>query len=142
MKGVLEYSKNIFRERPIRFWKTSAFVFWSRRAKRSAIMRKHSCCALLITRVMLSCFLCPLAKRQKTHRVADGQFSVDWSRRVHSFVSRHHVARLNSQLCEQFNAVLRKVAVSAHYSNAASYQLLISSYILWHNYRLIRDFKE
>ena len=56
-----------------------------------------------------------------------------------SFDSRldPQAAQLNSQVCEQFNSTLRKVATSAHYSNAASYHLLISTFIFLHNYHTI-----
>ena len=46
-------------------------------------------------------------------------------------------SRLNSQVCEQFNRVLKKIALSAQYSTAEGYFLLISSFIYLHNYRII-----
>lgn len=50
-------------------------------------------------------------------------------------------AKLNSQVCEQFNALLRKVALSAQYSNVRSYFLLVTSFILHHNEKIHRKFK-
>lgn len=49
-------------------------------------------------------------------------------------------AVLNSQVCEQFNKTLKKISISAQYSNASSYFLLVTSFMLMQNYRRIWDF--
>ena len=51
-----------------------------------------------------------------------------------------NAAVLNSQICEQFNRILQKIAMSAQYSSADGYHLLISSFIFLHNFRVRSKF--
>ena len=48
-------------------------------------------------------------------------------------------AVLNSQVCEQFNKTLKKIAISAQYSNASSYFLLVVSFMLHQNHQRIEE---
>ena len=49
---------------------------------------------------------------------------------------------MNSQVCEQFNSLLKKIAISTQYSDALGYFLLILSFMLTHNYKIIELYQQ
>ena len=51
-------------------------------------------------------------------------------------------AAMNSQVCEQFNSLLKKIAISAQYSDASGYFLLILSFMLTHNHKIIELYQQ